>query len=163
LNGNIDFTPLVDSESRQLCKVLESQIELINPGNPYGQVRFAFLKLKGLCLPFPRSPLEDPKNWVYYFGDLRLKGLAGQNQLLYFDFDPSTLDCSTLSLFVVHENSRVTTYPGSGNMEEAGLILAPDPANPSTQFIRIGVFKGMEYEEEDRKSKYANCLEVITV
>jgi hypothetical protein len=48
-------------------------------------------------------------------------------------------------------------------MEEAGLVLAPDPAHPNTQFIRIGVFKGTEYDEEDRKPQYPNYAEVTIV
>jgi hypothetical protein len=115
LNNDIDFTPLVDSESRQLCTVLRIQIEYIDPENPFGQVSFASLRLKGPFLSFRRNMLDDPENWVYHFGNLRLKGFAGKKQLLYFDFDPSTLECATLSLLVVRENSRVTTYPGSGS------------------------------------------------
>jgi hypothetical protein len=163
LNGDIDFTPLENSESRHLCTVLGSEIQLIDPQNPFGQVNFASLKLKGPFLSFPRDLLEDPENWTYHFGSLRLKGFAGKKQLLYFDFDPTTLECSTLSLLVVRENSRVTTYPGSGNMEEAGLILAPDPAQPDARFIRIGVFKGTEYDEEDRNKEYPYCVEVTIV
>jgi hypothetical protein len=163
LNGDIDFTPLVDSESRHLCTVLGSHVHFIDPKNPFGQVSSASLKLRGPLLSFPRKLLDDPDNWVYHFGSLRLKGFVGKQQLLYFDFDPCTLGCDTLSLLAVRENSRETTYPGSGNMEEAGLILAPDPARPHTQYIRVGVFKGTEYDKEDRKKKYSHCKEVTIV
>jgi hypothetical protein len=163
INGDLDFTPLAESKSRELCTVVECHITFIDAENSFGQVSSAALTLRGPFLSFPRRLLDDPENWVYHFGNLHLQGFAGKKQLLYFDFDPSSLTCETLSLLVIRENSRPTTYPGSGDMEEAGLILAPDPSNPETQFIRVGVFKGIEYEEEDRKDKYLRCAEVTIV
>jgi hypothetical protein len=163
LNSDLDFTPLAESNNRQLCTILGCQIDLVDAENPFGQVTSAALTLRGPFLSFRRKLLDRSENWTYHFADLHLKGFAGKGQLLYFDFDPCTLTCSDISLLVIRENSRPTTYPGSGDMEEAGLILAPDPVHPETRFIRIGVFKGIEYDEEDRKDKYKHYAEVTIV
>lgn len=163
LHAELDFTPLAEENNKCLCAVVGSKIELVDPENPYGQAVSASLTLRGPFLSFDRKLLDNPKNWVYHFGQLKLKGFASKKQLLYFDFDPCTLDCSSLALLVIRENARPSTYPGSGDMEEAGLVLAPIVGDGQERFIRIGVFKGVEYYEEDRKKKYKRYAEVTVV
>jgi hypothetical protein len=163
INSDLDFTPLVGENHRQLCTVLGCHLQPVDPQNPFGQIHSAALTIRGPFITFHRKLLDKSDNWSYHFASLKLKGFAGKKQLLYFDFDPCTLTCADLALLVLRENARPYTYPGSGDMEEAGLVLAPDPKIPKTRFIRIGVFKGVEYDEKDRKGKYRYCKDVTIV
>lgn len=162
LTGDLDFTPLADKNSRCLSRIVSCKVDLVDPQNQYGQVREAVLAVEGPFISFDRALLAG--NWTYHFVSLKLKGFASKTQLLYFDFDPSTLECNTFSLLVLRENARPRTYPTSGDMEEAGLILAPDPKDVKDRFVRIGVFKGIEYNyNETREWKYAEKAEVKIV
>ncbi|KIV99386.1 uncharacterized protein PV09_08931 [Verruconis gallopava] len=163
LNGDLDFTPLAEENSKQLCTIIASQIEPRDAMNPYGQILTASLTIKAPFVRFEKALLDDPKSWIYHFAQLQLKGLAGKQQLLYFDFDPCTLQCRTLFLIVLRENARPTTYPGSGNMEEAGLILAPVVEGNAECFVRIGVFKGIEYYGHQKKADYDRYAEFTII
>jgi hypothetical protein len=164
LNGQLDFTPLAEEKARTLCTVVDASIELVDDTNPYGQVKSAQLTVQAPFATFDRQILDSDDTWVYHFAQLKLGGFAGKKQLLYFDFDPCTLHCAELGLLVVRENARPYTYPGSGDMEEAGLILAPSEGPGYDQYIRVGVWKGIEYDfDELVRHKYTNIIEIRLV
>jgi len=130
---------------RDLAVVEDIHVDLVEPHNPFGQIKGGFITLKAPIVKLPPLQVDIADR------DLTIKvpELSNTSCFIQFDNDPPFLRNPPLFLLLLRDEPSDFSL---GDFEEFGLVLANESIDQVDPFVRVGLFFTNPFSKENRKT-----------